>query len=754
MVNTLSNTSRLHDGLRNIMTSDRRDADVVANYLELLQGFDTLVKQQASRRQTVAFDPSHSCQYSLTLCLEEICAEITRVKPTIPDHNQKGEELISFFAQHANLEWRHVVLSPGFEKNDSGILLAFTKENLYPCVLRWEKTSLIKKGYVAYSPKLEEPFSVSGQEDVLERYAYTFYAKLDQPNLTALSILSFCWPLIRRKVLLLALISLIIAAATLLPSFLLSQMVSVVIPDSHTSLLLQYGSLLFTTLLTSNILNLARSEILLNLQATLSLKLGSALWGRILDQEIPHINRFSSAELFRRSQGLLVIQAIASVQWVVVVIDGLLSLLNVVLMIYYSLLLSVVAFVVGAVVVVSTLIATRVTFRSLVDRSRFFSANIGLTQSLLGMIEALRVSGSEVFAVKKWSRYFSQQQSTDLRISRIADANNILGNSVTSIINVVFLCIAVVGINHYGQKQGIGVGELIGFNSAFGVLLASLVQLSSTVAAQQQQISFYWSELKPVITPPSRMDKVAARQIQPKTLSIRELSFRYPSANYNTLSNINLELNEGEHVALVGRSGSGKTTLVRLLLGFEDLQSGFMGYDGISISRIDLKYLRKKMGIVLQDVELLSGTIGENVSLGLPLAEDEIWNSLEKAAIADFVNDLPLKLKTPVVSGGINFSGGERQRIMIARALCQKPTFLIMDEATSALDNQSQAKVEESIAALRCTRLTIAHRLSTIRSADRIAMLSHGSIVEDGLFNDLVESKGAFFDLISSQIAA
>lgn len=754
MAENMPNSILLPLDEKSMSTPENRSVtDVVAHYLETLQSFESLVNQDASRRQNISFDPSNSCQYSLLRCLEEIGKEITGKLTSVPHSDLRGEALIDFFSLHSNMQWRYVTLSPGFEQHESGTLLAFTKGNLYPCVLRWE-SRILKSGYIAYSPKIDGPFALSGASVEFERYAYTFYSRFDNSDLNARALLLFSWHFIKSRLFLLLGISLIISAAALFPSFILSQIVTDVIPGSATGLLFQYGSLLFVLLLTSNVLNFVRNEILLNLQAVLSLRLGSALWDRILDQTIPDVNRFSSSELFRRSQGLFSIQALASGQWAVVMIDGLLSLSNIALMIFFSPSLTLYAVLIIAVLVASSILAIRASLLMYIDRSKFLSLNIGLTQGLLALIEVLRVNGSEAFALRKWSSYFSKQQSYDLRISKTSDRNSLLAKSVVACLNVFILCVAIVTINHYGQSQGISVGQLIGFNSAFGVLLASLVQLASVIVSQQQQIKFHWSELKPVITPSHRKATLAERLILPNTLSVRELSFRYPSAKRNTLNSVSLEVNHGEHVALVGRSGSGKSTLVRLILGFEDVQSGFVGFNGISILRTNLKSLRRSMGVVLQDVDLISGTIGENVSAGLSLSDDEIWSALEQAAMAEFVHRLPLKLNTPVVSGGLNFSGGERQRIMIARALSRKPSFLIMDEATSALDNQSQSKVEESIAALRCTRLTIAHRLSTIKTADRIVMLSDGRVVEDGTFYELVDRKTHFFRLISTQLSS
>lgn len=191
---------------------------------------------------------------------------------------------------------------------------------------------------------------------------------------------------------------------------------------------------------------------------------------------------------------------------------------------------------------------------------------------------------------------------------------------------------------------------------------------------------------------------------------------------------------------------------MRLLLGFETPQSGVVSYDGRDLSRLDVRSLRRNIGVVLQNGKLFGGSIYDNISISEPgLSLDDAWHAAELAGVADDIHMMPMGMQTIISEDGGGVSGGQRQRLMIARALAPKPKILMFDEATSALDNVTQRTVSESLDALDCTRLVIAHRLSTIRQCDRIVVPDKGRIAEDGTYDELVSAGGLFAELVSRQ---
>jgi ABC-type bacteriocin/lantibiotic exporter with double-glycine peptidase domain len=223
------------------------------------------------------------------------------------------------------------------------------------------------------------------------------------------------------------------------------------------------------------------------------------------------------------------------------------------------------------------------------------------------------------------------------------------------------------------------------------------------------------------------------------------------------LDSVNFQVRPGEFVAVVGPSGSGKSTLLRLLLGFETPTEGTVSYDGRDLVMLDVQEVRRQIGVVLQDARLRPGDIYSNiVGLSTQLTRDDAWYAAELAGLADDIEQMPMGIHTIVSEGGSGLSSGQRQRLIIARALAGRPKILLLDEATSALDNRTQAHVSQSIhAQLRgTTRVAIAHRLSTVIDADRIYVLSGGMIVQSGRYAQLIAEPGPFQDLARRQMLA
>jgi ABC-type bacteriocin/lantibiotic exporter with double-glycine peptidase domain len=217
------------------------------------------------------------------------------------------------------------------------------------------------------------------------------------------------------------------------------------------------------------------------------------------------------------------------------------------------------------------------------------------------------------------------------------------------------------------------------------------------------------------------------------------------------LANVSMHAEPGEFIALVGPSGSGKSTLLRLLLGFDEPESGAVYYDGRDLARLDVVAVRRQLGTVLQQSQIMAATIFENIAAGGLLTRQDAWEAARAAGLAEEIAALPMGMHTFVDAGGRNLSGGQRQRLLIARALAREPAIVLLDEATSALDNRTQARVTASLERYQATRLIIAHRLSTIQHADRIYVLDSGQIVQQGTFVALAHQDGVFAQLMARQ---
>jgi len=239
-------------------------------------------------------------------------------------------------------------------------------------------------------------------------------------------------------------------------------------------------------------------------------------------------------------------------------------------------------------------------------------------------------------------------------------------------------------------------------------------------------------------------------------VSIRDVSFSYPESDTMVLQDINLEVQAGETVALVGRSGAGKTTMTNLIARFYDANSGSICLDGRDLRDIKLNNYRSLLGIVEQDVFLFDGTIRENIAYAKRNTDDSQIIEAAKAAAADeFIEQLPDGYDSIIGERGVKLSGGQRQRIAIARAILADPKILILDEATSNLDSESERLIQNSLADLLQDRtaFVIAHRLSTISGADKIVVLEDGRVVEVGSHEQLLNDGGRYRDMVMLQMS-
>ena len=294
--------------------------------------------------------------------------------------------------------------------------------------------------------------------------------------------------------------------------------------------------------------------------------------------------------------------------------------------------------------------------------------------------------------------------------------------------------------------------DYMAFNAAYGMVMGAFTSLMS--------IAMVFARIRPVLhmaqpildaQPETGEKKKVVTQLK-GNIEMDSVTFRYEQNGPKIIDNLSLKIRAGEYVAVVGPSGCGKSTLIRLLLGFEKPERGSVFYDGRNIEQIDVKSLRRKIGTVMQNSGLFNESIYANIALSSnSLTLDEAWEAAEMACIADDIRAMPMGMHTMISEGQGGISGGQKQRLMIARAVAPKPSILIFDEATSALDNITQKKVTEALDNLKCTRIVIAHRLSTIRSCSRILYLGEGRVLEEGTYEELIEKNGLFAEMVARQ---
>ncbi len=303
------------------------------------------------------------------------------------------------------------------------------------------------------------------------------------------------------------------------------------------------------------------------------------------------------------------------------------------------------------------------------------------------------------------------------------------------------------------QSDKLSTGSFITFTTAYTTFQTTLLQMVMTVIASLNVVPLY-ERLKPVL---ETMPEADETKKYPAKLSgeiaLHKVNFSYSSDAPQILFDIDLSVSPGEFVALVGGSGSGKSTLLRLLLGFEKADSGTVYYGGEDLASLNVQAVRRQIGVVMQNGQLLPGFILQNIIGSSILTIDDAWDAAKMAGFDEDIRQMPMGMYTVISEGSGTLSGGQRQRLLIASALVRKPGIIFFDEATSALDNRTQEVVSKSLEQLQSTRIVIAHRLSTIRKADRIYCLDKGRIVQSGSYEELMAQEGFFKELASRQIA-
>ena len=329
----------------------------------------------------------------------------------------------------------------------------------------------------------------------------------------------------------------------------------------------------------------------------------------------------------------------------------------------------------------------------------------------------------------------------------VAAVNDVLWNKY---LLLLFLLLGS-GI-YFTIRTGGSLADYYAFNAAYGMVLgafSSLVGMVSTFARIKPMMEM----VEPILGTAPEIDE--SKQVVTRLsggIELNNISFRYSEDMPMVLDNISLKIRPGQYVAIVGKTGCGKSTLMRLLLGFEKPLKGAVYYDGRDLETLDKKSVRRKIGVVMHDGKLFQGDIFSNITISAPwLTMDEAWEAAEMSGIAEDIRHMPMGMHTLISEGSGGVSGGQRQRLLIARAIAPKPKVLMFDEATSALDNITQKTVSQSLDHLKCTRIVIAHRLSTIRQCDRIIVLDQGRIIEDGSYDELIAKDGYFAELVARQ---
>ena len=369
----------------------------------------------------------------------------------------------------------------------------------------------------------------------------------------------------------------------------------------------------------------------------------------------------------------------------------------------------------------------------------------GMVFALFSGIQKIKLSGSEKRMFGRWAKTY--KTSADL------EYNPPIIIRLAPVFTVIFTFGNLLVLYYIAAVTGVSAADYMAFTTSYGLVSTAIMGLSS--------ITNVISDIKPAMEmvepimktmPEVEENKKAVTKLN-GSIELSNISFQYSPDGPKIIDNLSLKIRPNQYVAIVGKTGCGKSTLMRILLGFEKPQTGSVYFDGKDLDSLDVKSVRRNIGVVMQNSSLFAGDIYSNIVVSAPWLDlEDAWEAARMAGIAEDIQRMPMNMHTVISEGSGGISGGQKQRIMIARAIAPKPKIIMFDEATSALDNITQKQVSESLSGLRSTRIVIAHRLSTIKQCDRIIYLEDGKIAEDGTFDQLVALNGKFAELVRRQM--
>ena len=708
-------------------------------------------------------EPLGVTEGSRLLAVCRLLGDASQIEFTAPQNWEtagKVRDELGAICRASRVRNRRVALRDDWWRHDAGPLLGFLSSSLATAAAQPagspppEPVALVPDRSGGYR-HLDPAAAVWSRVDArfaaqLEPFAYSFYRPLPDEPIGALDLLRIIFRGLRRDALMVLTMALGSALLGLALPLATGKMFSSVIPSARDDQVVMLFVALVAVNLGAALFDLTRAFALVRIEGRTTGSLQAGVIDRLLGLPVPFFRRFSTGDLTQRALGINTARSMLSGAAITSVLAGIFSLTNLGLMFYYDwrLALVAVAMLFGVVTITTglTIPALRAERRRIDVQGKI----AGLVYQLVGGVAKLRIAAAEARGFSVWATRFHDQKKLAYRARSFQNAIAVLNSAVPLIATLSLFSAAVWLIEGGGDFN---TGQFIAFNAAFGVFFAAGVALSNTLIGLLN-VKPVLERARPIL---EAVPEVDAAKPDPGELTGRieasHLKFRYFEGGPLVLDDVTFETAPGEFIALVGPSGSGKSTILRLLLGFEEPENGAVYYDGQDLAALDHSAVRSQIGVVLQGSRILAGDIFTNLVGSSPLTLDDAWAAAEAAGVADDIKAMPMGMQTVISEGGGTISGGQRQRLLIARALVRRPRVILFDEATSALDNRTQAQVTASLDQLHTTRIVIAHRLSTIRHADRIYVVAGGRIVQSGNFDELTAVEGLFADLIRRQIA-
>lgn len=660
----------------------------------------------------------------------------------VPGGIKDPDEQMDYILRPLGIMTRPVKLEEGWYKDAFGPMMGFLKDGGAP-------VALIPHPLYGYRFR-----DVSGGRWIVldkktaalfEDDAICFYKPLPQKKLGIPDLLLYMKNCLSgRDYILIAAASLAVTLVGMFEPLISKVITGPVVESGNMTILISMMIFLLSAAVSAQLMDTVRSLLLGRISTKTSLLVESAVMMRVLSLPVSFFRKYASGDLSSRVSS---VNSLCSMLVSQILSTGLVSLAS---LLYIGQIFTFAPMLVlPSVIIILSTVILGVVFSlmqmKLSEKIMKISAKeTGMTYATVNGIQKIRLSGSENRAFSRWADLYARSAELQYNPPTILKLNSVFLSAISLVGNIVLYFFAV--------ESGVSESSYFAFTMAYGQVMGAFSALSS-IASSVASFRPILKMAEPILkTEPEITEN---KEVVTRVFGAIELDhvyFRYDDNTPYILKDLSLKISAGEYIAIVGRTGCGKSTLIRLLLGFEKPERGAIYYDGKDLSSIDPKSLRKKMGVVTQNGKLFQSDIFSNIVISAPqLTLDDAWEAAETAGIADDIREMPMEMNTMISEGQGGISGGQKQRLMIARAVAPKPNILIFDEATSALDNKTQKKISEALDSLECTRIVVAHRLSTIRNCDRILVIDNGAVIEDGTYDSLIEKGGYFAQLVERQ---
>ena len=679
------------------------------------------------------------------IATEHVIDEILKYyheKNVKPDERIKDpDDQLDQCLKKSGLMRREILLEDGWYRDSYGPVLAYTRKEGIPAALLPD----LLGGYTWVDEHGARQKVSKNWKEIFREEAYCFYRPLPMRAIGIPDLLVYLKRCISlQDILLMVITALICTMSGLLIPEITRILTGPVLASGKVNVLGGAAVFLICAAVSTQLLGIAQRLASNRIEIKTSLGVQAAMMMRILSLPASFFRQYSPGEMKSRAMSVSSLCALLMGMVMSTTLSSLTSLLYVAQIFRFAAALVVPSVLIVLVNVCISAVSTFVQAGLDKKRMELSSKESGMSYAMITGIQKIRMAGAEKRMFARWLNLFSQGAQLSYNPPAFIKLNSVIFMAVSLCSNIILYFLAVQ--NHLSPST------YFAFMAAYGALSGAFSALSSIALSAAQirpilEMAEPFLKAEPEVSPEREyVSDISGR------IDLEHVSFRYDHDSKMILNDISLHVKPADYIAIVGRTGCGKSTLVRLLLGFEKPESGAVFYDGRDLSALDLSSLRRRIGTVMQNGELFSGDIFSNIAIASShLSLEEAWQAAETAGIADDIRKMPMGMSTYVSEGTGGFSGGQKQRLMIARAIASKPKLLIFDEATSALDNITQKKVTDALDAMGCTRIVIGHRLSTIRHCSRILVMDQGKIIEDGTYEELIAKNGAFAELVERQ---